>query len=169
MAEKSGLTVLNETCAQGEPAYFQITGAYASVDAYSVTTYETISLFEDFAGIVVCDSYGNTTINANTAYNITAESTGTMYEGWIMTRGVCYAMCSGEGTAIAVGDVLGGNLAINANSAHTLARSRAQYTSASALDRTGTGSMEVVVLKSPVALQALANTGGKALIPVWLK
>ena len=144
------------TMTQGEPAWWQITGAYASVDAYSITTYEATGLFEDFAGIVICDDTGNTTIQANTTYASTTEGPGAGPTGWIMTHGFCYAWVTGEGAAVVVGDRLGGDLVTT----HVLGRTRAKLT--------GTTSFEYSGCQMPIALLAQAD-GTKALAPIWIK
>jgi hypothetical protein len=85
---------------QGEPAFYNWNAGNDYTVGYGLNT----SSYEAFAGIWACDAFGDDTVAASTY-------------GWIQTKGAnSYAYVSGEGTAIAVGDVLGFSVLGNYNS-----------------------------------------------------
>ena len=102
---------------QNEPAYYN----WGAGNDYTVGAYVDTSSIEGFAGIVYCDLNGATSIPNG-------------YPGWIQISGYCSPYVSYEGTAIAIGDILGGTANHGAKTAGTagyqyLTRQRAAYTS----------------------------------------
>lgn len=133
---------------QGEPAFMRI----SSADGYTVTSYESSAMLEHFQGIWACDQYGGTSIQP-------------LAMGWIVEKGVCSAYISGEGTNIAVGDVLGGMITLTTTNAAS-AQSYMKFLRGT--NTTMASSFEIV---SPIALEVRLTTtqAATSMLKVWLK
>jgi hypothetical protein len=152
-----------QSLVQGEPVFTSL----VSADGYTVTTYEAgdFNLYEFFQGVVYCDKYGGTTIDAtDTAADGSTEATSRL--GWIVTEGVARAYVSGEGTDIAVGDVLQGFNNLVSTDVNHLQYGRGFWTSSIIADQ---ATNEAASEGNPRALEASGTANTVRLIKVLLR
>jgi len=155
--------ISGQSLVQGEPVFTSL----VSADGYSVTTYEAgdFNLYEYFQGVVLCDRYGGTTIAASeTDGSASVEATSQM--GWIVTEGVARAYVSGEGTDIALGDVLQGFNNLVAADVNHLQFGRGFWTSSIIADQ---ATNEAAAEGNARALEASGTANDVRLIKVLLR
>ena len=136
---------------QTEPAFLRI----ASADGYTVTTYESTTYYTLLLGPWYCSQYGDLTIT-NGSY------------GWVQIAGVGNMNVSGEGTAIAVGDVLAGSSTPSVLTTDASVRAWAKRDHAIRTSSTSTATYEVNVLNFPKAMGTRTDAAGQGSIPVLL-